>query len=247
MTLTEEQLGLFGAIDVPAPPTGHAATLPLAPADARGADPLPQRKMRQVSMLGSYADARVTTLVPDPPEYQGWQEEMGGTMPRIVRGECTEVRRPCPHTTCRLHLLLDVDEVTGAVTLNDGNQHRLGRPPSLTQQDDDAEAADFVRRALARNPELEASCSRDVAEATRRRGTPLTEAEVGSYLGVSHETVRLDMVSIAMKLRALAAEGGFNLLDENADPADGIAAIAEALQARAKATPPLVQIRRRPR
>lgn len=35
-----------------------------------------------------------------------------------TRGECREVGRPCPYVSCKYHLYLDVDPVSGSISLN---------------------------------------------------------------------------------------------------------------------------------
>jgi hypothetical protein len=249
MTLTgEQQLGLF----VAPPTTERAADLPPMPEDAEPKRPIPpieERVPRQLSMLGSYADPSIPTLVEEPEDERGWQVEYGRPLPKVVGGVCEAMHLdPCPHVTCRLHLLIHVDESNGGMVLNEGANGRLGRPPLVLPATDDADAADFMRKALDQLPKLRWECVLKFRAYFKALGRDPTEEEVGEALGVSDETARLDFLRAAMQWRQLAGEGGFDITDDHADPADAVAAMRRAQIAREAPRPaPLVQIRKRAR
>jgi hypothetical protein len=245
----EQQLALFGD---PTPSTsGHAADLPPVPEDAEPARPIPEtaeRVPRQLSMLASYADPSIPTLVEEPEDEQGWQEEYGRSLPKVVGGVCEAMHLdPCPHVTCRLHLLIHVDESNGGMVLNEGANGRLGRPPLVLPATDDADAADFMRKALDQLPKLRWECVLKFRAYFKALGRDPTEEEVGEALGVSDETARLDFLRAAMQWKELAAEGGYRNTT-HADMGDAVEAMRRAQLAReAPRHPPLVQIRKRPR
>jgi hypothetical protein len=216
---------LFGD---PAPSTSsQAADLPPVPEDAEPKRPIrdtaervPRQLTQQLNMLASYADVSIPTLVQDEPDEEGWREEYGRPLPRIVGGRCefeTERIRPdgtvapCPRFSCRLHMGIHVNERTGEMVLNEGPMHRLGRPPALLESDErggEKEVA-FLRRALRQLAKLRFSCTLDAQRHYRALGRDPTEAEVGDHLGVSDETARLEFVEVQAKWRVLAMEGGY--------------------------------------
>lgn len=219
----DQQLALFGD---PTPATGHASDLPPVPEDTEPKRPIqpadervPRQLNEQLNMLASYADVSIPTLVQDEPDEEGWREEYGRPLPRIVGGRCEfEAERiqpdgtvaPCPRFSCRLHMGIHVNERTGEMVLNEGPLHRLGRPPALLESDErggEKEVA-FLRRALRQLPKLRFSCTIDAQRYYRALGRDPTEAEVGDHLGVSDETARLEFVEVQAKWKALAMEGG---------------------------------------
>lgn len=208
--------------------------------------------LRQLSWFAQSNDAAVSTLVRDPPELEGWREEIGRALPQIKDGRCTEVRRPCPWVSCPNHLLLDLTRPKDtkvrepSIVLNEGPEGtaRLGRKPALQAHDSEEDAARFIASALAELDRGRASCAIDIATSEDRSGRVLTHREVGDFLGVTEETARIDEISALHKLKALALAGGFRA-DEHDDPRDAVAAMLEAVKRGAgKAGAPLVRVRR---
>jgi hypothetical protein len=74
----------------------------LAPMRARRPKTLSPRRLRRERRSG----ADLLRIVDDDPE-----------RPR-TRSECESGPRPCPYISCRFHLYLDVNEVTGSIKLN---------------------------------------------------------------------------------------------------------------------------------
>lgn len=256
-SLTREQLPMFDAdvvIEEKEQPTEPA---PRRPSRATPKGPRAAQRAVQFSMLASYADPSILSLVEEPEDEQGWREEYGRPLPRIIGGRCEfEAERirpdgtmaPCARVSCRLHLLIQVNETTGEMILNEGPMHRLGRPPALLQSDErggEKEVA-FFARAQEQLPKLRFSCPIDARRYFRTLGRDPTEAEVGDVLGVSHETVRIEFGQVQAKWKALATEGGYQD-GEHADVRDSVAAMRQAQIAREAKPAPLVQIRRRPR
>jgi hypothetical protein len=164
----------------------------------------------------------------DPPEIEGWRDELGAPRPRIgADGACSAVasrRRdddgsigPCPWVACRHHLLLDLGEpVTiggrrfAAMILNRAGEHPvLGRRPGLAAVPTAGEAAEFESDALDRLDELPDSCALDVIA---RYGGEVPVEAVAAALGVSEEQVRLDS-------RAAEIETGYRTIGLVPDPA----------------------------
>ena len=127
-----------------------------------------------------------------------------------TRGDClaggVNEARPCVWSSCRHHLLLDVDESTGSIKIN--------HPPA----DDSAEALVAVLRAM---PD---TCSLDVAD---RLG--ITLEECGSRGNLVRERVRQCEAESLVRLKYRAPHLA-DYLDEGAASLSGV---ANALESRA--------------
>lgn len=156
---------------------------------------------------------------PDPAGLEGWREELGAPMPRIVGGACEELaaRRqpdgtlaPCPRFRCPHHLGLHIGEVTAVGPVREaelvistaGLPAEMGRRPALPalpETHGEVEAFQGAAvDALARVPD---TCDLDVI-ARHPDGVPVEE--IARVLGVSEEIVRLETLSAARKLLTAA-------------------------------------------
>lgn len=171
------QLGLLPGFDA----TGDNLAL-VAEAD-KLAETLvrPARKVSaEREMLAAQGSLAVSV---DPPEIQGWREELGHERPRFgADGVCTAVERwrrledgtlgPCPFVTCPRHLLIDSGapiEISGRryaeLMLNRaGLPATMGRRPALPAVPTDGEIDAFGLEALERLDEVPDTCSVEVQQ-----------------------------------------------------------------------------------
>lgn len=180
------QLGLFGgeeplpvAFDEPPPP---------AP---------PRREPREVSAerAARAAQRTIDGVALDPPDIEGWREELGHPRPQIVNGVCVTGEKwrrrvdgtlgPCPIFTCPRHLGLDVGEpitIGGRrhaelIASRAGEDPTMGRRPALPAVPTDGEADAFALHVIARNDFLPATCERDVIAQIRQQEPDIDEPD----------------------------------------------------------------------
>lgn len=171
----EYQLGLLPGFDGPLlPQTPIAFEPPPAPA------PPPRRA---VSAEREMLAGQVTLAISlDPPDLQGWEQELGRERPRIVNGLCTAIEEwrrledgtlgPCPFVACPRHLLIDSGapiEIGGRryaeLMLNRaGLPATMGRRPALPAVPTDGEIDAFGLEALDRLDEVPDTCSVEVQQ-----------------------------------------------------------------------------------
>lgn len=143
--------------------------------------PSPPPPRREVSAEREGRAAQVSMpLSLDPPDIDGWREELGHPRPQIVNGVCITGEKwrrrvdgtlgPCPMFTCPRHLGLDVGEpITiggrrhAELILNRaGEDATMGRRPALPAVPTDGEADEFALHAIARAEAMPETCERDV-------------------------------------------------------------------------------------
>ena len=152
---------------------------------------------------------------PDPAGLEGWREELGAPMPRIVGGVCSEVAArtradgtlaPCPRFRCPHHLGVHVGEVTAVGPIREaelvistaGLPAKMGRRPALPALPEaHGEVEAFQGEAIDALPRLPDTCELEVI-ARHPDGVPVEE--IARVLGVSEEIVRLDTVAAGRKL-----------------------------------------------
>lgn len=175
------QLGLLPGFDGP--------LLPAAPIVIENPSPPPRRS---VSAERELLAAQVSMAISqDPPDIEGWQEELGQERPRIgPDGVCTAVERwrrrtdgtigPCPWLGCPRHTLLDYGPVVtigggrrAEILLNRGDEDGEGRRPALPTVPTDGEADAFALEALDRLDRLADTC---IVDAMAKLG-PTARAE----------------------------------------------------------------------
>lgn len=222
------QLGLLPGFDTPALVVAAASPAPVAEGPPRRMVSAEREMLAaQVSMIG---------LAIEPPEIEGWREELGRPRPRIVNGTCSvlEERRrpdgsigPCGYAACPRNLLIDRGEpvvilgkVRHELLLNRAGEHPvMGRRPALAAVPTDGERDAFDLDAIARLDELPDSCEKDVI---RNHGGAVPIEVIADRLGVSEEQVRLDFLSACSKL-------GLNT--DNGEPLPGTPAVVEQILA----------------
>lgn len=233
------QLGLLPGFDAPPLPSAAAHVEPVHEAPPR----------RAVSAERAMLAAQVTMagLAVDPPEIQGWREELGRPRPRIIGGTCTAVynerRRadgsigPCPWAACKFSLLLDLGEpviVNGQIRhellLNRAGEHpAMGRRPALPAVPTDGEIDAFDLDAIARLDELPDTCQLDVQRrAAGHDADGMSEAYVGTTadaMGVSEEQIRIDTHEATAAIGVRMVDG---------QPVPGDPSIVEAILRRAR-------------
>jgi hypothetical protein len=106
-----------------------------------------------------------------------------------TRAECEGAQRPCPHVKCRHHLWL---------TLGSDRAGRRGHG--------ELPGSELEARWLDAEPQP--SCALDVAEATAKRGEPMSIAAIGAAMGRDDSTVWLLLESALKKLRDRGVEVG---------------------------------------
>lgn len=210
MTLQDpRQLDMWGQpIAAPAePPAEPAPVRVIAPAVSVGAG----RQLRALqASLPVIRDAD-----PDPAGLEGWREELGAPMPRIVGGVCSEVAArtcpdgtlaPCPRVRCPHHLGLHVGEVTEVGPIREaelvistaGLPPEMGRRPALPAlPETHGEVEAFQGAAVEALARLPDTCELEVV-ARYPDGVPVEE--IARVLGVSEEIVRIDTVAASRKL-----------------------------------------------
>lgn len=178
------------------------------------------RPARKVSaereMLAAQGSLAVSV---DPPEIQGWREELGHERPRIgPDGRCTAIDRwrrradgsigPCPWFGCPRNLTIDSGapvEIGGRryaeLLLNRAGQPAtMGRRPALPAVPTDGEADAFALDAIARYEELPDTCSIDVQE---RLGKIVTTSTIEEQVGGVETEAEEDWAEEVAARRAL--------------------------------------------
>lgn len=81
-------------------------------------------------------------VVKDLPPKESWRPK--------ERGDCIDGIRPCPYVSCRHHLYLDVNPITGSIKLNrpDLKPHEMADSCSLDVADEGGTTLDSVAAAL---------------------------------------------------------------------------------------------------
>lgn len=199
------QLGLLPGFDVPALASSVMTELIEDKPKARAVSAERELLAAQVSMDG---------LAVDPPELEGWREELGRPRPRIVAGVCSERAArldaegnlaPCGWVACPRHLLLDYGTPITIgkrrhveVMVNRAGDHTvMGRRPSLSAVPTDGEVEAFEADVLDRLESLPDTCALDVQA---RHGGAVPVDALARALGISEEQVRLDGHAAAGKI-----------------------------------------------
>lgn len=180
------QLGLLPGFEGP--------ILPSAPIELEPPKP-PRRAVSAEREL--LAAQRSLAISLDPPDIEGWRDELGRERPRIVNGVCTAIEQwrrledgtigPCPWTGCPRHTLIDHGQI---VTI--GGQRRaelllhraaddeaVGRRPALPAVPTDGENDAFDLEALKRNDLIERTCIRDAMPLVADRAEDAEASSVG--------------------------------------------------------------------
>ena len=209
------QLGLFGGEE---PVTAVEA---VKVAEDLNAKPPRREVSAERAMLAAQASLAISM---DPPDIEGWREELGRERPRIVNGVCTAIERdrrqadgtigPCPWLACENHLLFDYGEpVTiggrryAEVRLNRAgaaeDDAALGRRPGLPTVPTDGEVDDFALLALRRLEELPDTCRLDV-QARDYSGAyqhaHANGAEITGQMSEWQESIEAPVMAIAVAL-----------------------------------------------
>lgn len=180
------QLGLLPGFEGP--------ILPAAPIELEPPKP-PRRAVSAEREL--LAAQRSLAISLDPPDIEGWRDELGRERPRIVNGVCTAVEQwrrledgtigPCPWTGCPRHTLIDHGQI---VTI--GGQRRaelllhraaddeaVGRRPALPVVPTDGEIDAFDAEALKRIDTIPRTCIRDAMPLVADRADDAEASAVG--------------------------------------------------------------------
>lgn len=172
------QLGLLPGFEAPADRLALvAAADDLAVELAR---PAARKVSAERELLAAQGSLAISV---DPPEIEGWREELDQERPRIgADGVCTAVERwrrledgtlgPCPFVACPRHLLIDSGapiEIGGRryaeLMLNRaGLPATMGRRPALPAVPTDGEIDAFGLEALDRLDEVPDTCSVEVQQ-----------------------------------------------------------------------------------
>lgn len=217
-----EQLGLLPGFDAPAIVAAVTTYVTEGGEVVSAIEDDAERRAVSAEREMLAAQAVIDGLAIEPPEIEGWREELGRPRPRIVAGVCSEFERwrrledgsigPCGGATCPRNLLLDRGEpvvVLGRVhhelLLNRAGEHPvMGRRPALAAVPTDGERDRFDLDAIERVDELPDTCERDVIA---RYGGEVPVEAVAAALGVSEEQVRIDTLSAAAKLGLVMVNG----------------------------------------
>lgn len=195
------QLGLLPGFEGP--------ILPSAPIELEPPKP-PRRAVSAEREL--LAAQRSLAISLDPPDLEGWRDELGRERPRIVNGVCTAIEQwrrledgtigPCPWTGCPRHTLIDHGQI---VTI--GGQRRaelllhraaddeaVGRRPALPVVPTDGEIDAFDAEALKRIDAIPRTCIRDAMPLVADRAEAAEESAVG-FVGYSVNGDQVDPAS----------------------------------------------------